>query len=118
MAYFKVNDIDFSNYVSSLKITKSNNYNAQTNAAGNTVIDYINTKRTIEVGFIALDGAVMPQIQQEIDKFSVTLSFIDNATGGLIEGVKCVIPNSEIEFYNIQINKVMYKAFTLTFTEL
>ena len=118
MAYFKINNIDFSAYVSSLKVIKNNNFNAQTNAAGNTVIDYINTKRTIEVGIIALDGSVMPQIQQELNKFSVTLSFIDNATGGLIEGVSCIIPNNEIEFYNIQINKVMYKGFTLTFTEL
>lgn len=118
MTYFKMNGIDFSKYVSSLKIIKSNNYNAQTNAAGNTVVDYINSKRTIEVGIIALDSSVMPQIQQEINKFSVTLSFIDNATGGLIEGVSCIIPNNEIEFYTIRAEKTMYKAFTLTFTEL
>lgn len=118
MAYFKLNGIDFSNYVSSLKITRSSNYNAQTNAAGDTVVDYINSKRTIEVGVIALESTVMPQIQQEINKFSVTLSFIDNATGGLVEGIKCIIPNNEIEFYTIRAEKTMYKAFTLTFTEL
>lgn len=118
MAYFKINDIDFSSYVSGLKVIKNNNFNAQTNAAGNTVIDYINSKRTIEVTFITLDSTVMPKIQQEINKFSVTLSFIEPTTGGLIEGVKCVIPNNEIEFYTIQTKKTMFKGFTLTFTEL
>jgi hypothetical protein len=56
MAYFKIGEIDFSPYVNSLKINKSANYNAQTNAAGNTVVDYINSKRTIEVGIIPVDN--------------------------------------------------------------
>jgi hypothetical protein len=118
MAYFKINGVDFSAYTSSLKVARDSNYNAQTNAAGNTVVDYINTKRTIEVGIIALDSSVMPQIQAEIDKFSVALSFVDPRTGGLVEGVNCIIPSTEIEFYTIQIDKTMYKAFDLTFTEL
>ena len=54
MAYFKINDIDFSDYVNELKINKSANYNVQTNAAGDSVVDYINKKRTIEVGIIPL----------------------------------------------------------------
>ena len=39
MAYFKINDIDFSDYVSELKVNKSANYNVQTNAAGDSVVD-------------------------------------------------------------------------------
>jgi hypothetical protein len=118
MAYFKINGVDFSGYVSSLKVKKKNNFNSQTNAAGNTVVDYINSKRTIDVGFIALDSSVMPQIQQELNKFSVTLSFIEPTTGGLIEGISCIIPDTDIEFYTIQANKTMYKGFNLTFEEL
>lgn len=55
MAYFKIGDVDFSLYVNSLKVSKTANYSAQTNAAGDTVVDYINSKRTIEVGIIPLN---------------------------------------------------------------
>ena len=44
MTYFKINNVDYSMYVNSLEITINTNYNAQTNAAGNTVVDYINQK--------------------------------------------------------------------------
>ena len=59
MAYFKIDDVDFSTYVNELKINKSSVYNSQTNAAGDTVVDYINAKREIEVGIIPLTSAAM-----------------------------------------------------------
>mgnify|MGYP003291495799 CR=1 FL=1 len=43
MAYLKIDNTDFSMYVSGLKVGKKSNYNAQTNAAGDTVIDFINS---------------------------------------------------------------------------
>lgn len=118
MEYLKINGIDFSMYVNELKVTKSSNYNAQTNAAGNTVVDYINKKHTIEVGFIPLDGAEMLALQQVIDAFNVSLSFRDPFTNTITENINCIIPESNVEYYTIQVNKVMYKSFTLTFTEL
>ena len=96
MAYFKIGDKDFSAYVNQLTVNKEANYNAQTNAAGNTVVDLINQKRT----------------------FNVSISFINPLTGGLEDGVNCIIPSSGVDFYTIQINKVMYKTFTLEFIEL
>lgn len=118
MAYFKINDIDYSAYVNELKVTKNVNYNAQTNAAGNTVVDYINKKRIIEVGIIPLDDTKMSNIIAEIDKFNVTVSYRDPQTNALVEGVNAIIPSSGVEYYTIQNGKVMYKALTLTFTEL
>lgn len=118
MEYFKINDIDFSQYVSSLKVNKTATYNAQVNAAGNTVVDYINTKRTIEVGIIPVDAQAMVRLQQAIDGFQVYISFQNPTTNTLEENVNCVIPSSGVEFYTIQVGKVMYKAFNLTFTEL
>ena len=118
MTYFKINDKDFSMYVNSLKVNKAINYNAQTNAAGDTVIDYINSKRSIEVGIIALDSSVMPQILEETDKFNVAISFRNPKTNALEENINCIIPATEIEYYTIQNNKVMYNGLTLTFTEL
>ena len=47
MAYFKINGVDYSMYVNALKVSRECNYNAQTNANGDTVVDYINTKRNI-----------------------------------------------------------------------
>ena len=75
MAYFKINNVDFSKYVNRLKVTKQANYSLQTNAAGNSVADYINSKRTIEVGIIPLDNAAMVELQSAINAFNVSISF-------------------------------------------
>ena len=118
MAYFKIGDNDYSHIVNTLKVTKMHNYTTQTNAAGNTVVDLINNKRIIEVGFIPLSDAAMLDLQLDIAAFSVSITFRNPATNALEENVKCIIPSEEIEYYTIQSNKVMYNAFTLTFEEL
>lgn len=116
MAYFKIGKTDFSNIVNELKVDSTSNYNSQTNAAGNTVVDYINTKRIIEVGIIPLDDTVMAELQTAINDFNVMISFRNPRTNQL-ETIFCIIPESGIEYYTIQANKVMYKAFKLKFIE-
>lgn len=118
MTYFKINDTDYSMFVNELNISKEANYTAQTNAAGNTVVDYINHKREIEVGIIPLNGEDMARLQQDIDKFNVRVSFRNPLTNALEENVNCIIPDSEVEYYTIQVNKVLYNGCNLTFTEL
>jgi hypothetical protein len=118
MAYFKIDNVDFSMYVNQLKVNKKSVYNAQTNAAGNTVVDYINAKREIEVGIIPLNDTAMQQLQTAIDAFNVSISFRNPKTNALEEGVNCIIPENGIEYYTIQADKVMYNAFTLKFIEL
>lgn len=118
MNYFKINDVDFSVYVNALKVNKTVNYNSQTNAAGNTVVDYINAKRIIEVGIIPLDSAAMAQLLNAIEGFNVSISFRNPRTEALEENVACIIPDSNIDYYTIQSNKVLYNAFTLQFIEL
>lgn len=118
MAYFKINDTDFSMYVNELKVNNNVNYNAQTNAAGDTVVDYVNKKRTIEVGIIPLTSESMSNLQAAIDAFNVSISFLNPVTKELEEGVNCIIPASSVEYQTIQANKVMYKAFALQFIEL
>lgn len=118
MAYFKIGATDYSMYVSELNVTKTSNYNAQTNAAGDTIVDYINSKRTIEVRIIPLDDETMSALQTDIDAFNVSISFRNPKTNTLEENVNCIIPENEIEYYTIQANKVMYNAFTLNFIEL
>jgi hypothetical protein len=118
MAYFKINNVDYSMYVNQLKVNKSSVYNAQTNAAGNTVVDYINSKREIEVGIIPLNDTAMQQLQTAIDAFNVSISFRNPKTNALEENINCIIPENGIEYYTIQADKVMYNAFTLKFIEL
>lgn len=118
MAYFKIGDVDYSSCVNELKVNRNNNYTAQTNAAGDTVVDYINSKRTIEVGIIPLMDNMMAQLLADLDAFNVSISFRNPQTNILEENVNCIIPSTDVEYYTIQANKVMYKAFTLKFTEL
>lgn len=118
MAYFKIGDTDFSMFVSGLKVSKNAKYNAQTNAAGDTVVDYINSKRSFEVGFIPMDELEMAELQEAIDAFNVSISFRNPHTNTLEEGVNCIIAGSDVEYYTIQVDRVSYKGCTLTFTEL
>lgn len=118
MAYFKINNVDYSMYVNSLEITTDTNYNAQTNAAGNTVVDYINQKRQIKVGIIPLDNVVMASLKKAIDEFNVSISFLNPNTKSLEENIDVIIPSNAVKYYTIQVNKVSFDGFTLTFTEL
>lgn len=118
MAYFKINNVDYSMYVNSLEIITDTNYNAQTNAAGNTVVDYINQKRQIKVGIIPLDNVVMASLKNAIDEFNVSISFLNPNTKALEENIDVIIPSNAVKYYTIQVNKVSFDGFTLTFTEL
>lgn len=118
MSYFKINGIDFSKYVNELIVNKEANYNAQTNAAGDTVVDLINHKRTIEVGIIPLNDVAMKELLEAIDAFNVSISFRNPITNTIEENVNCIIPSSGVEYMTIQVNKVLYKNFTLEFIEL
>ena len=118
MSYFKIGDNDYSMYVNELKVTTDVNYNAQVNAVGDTVVDYINKKRTIEVGIIPLDDTVMANLQTDIDAFNVSISFLNPRTKALEEGVNCIIPSEEVEYYTIQSGNTSFKEFNLNFQEL
>ena len=118
MSYFKINGIDFSKYVNELKVDTEANYNAQVNAAGDTVVDLINKKRIIEVGIIPLNDVAMKELLEAIDAFNVSISFRNPLTNTLEENVNCIIPSSGVEYITIQVDKVLYKNFTLQFTEL
>lgn len=118
MTYFKIGDQDFSNRVSKLKVQKTSVYNAQTNANGDSVVDYINSKRTISVEIITLDAAEMVKVQSAIAAFSVSLSFLNPETNTLETGVNCIIPSNEVDYYTIRDDKTLTRAINLTFTEL
>ena len=116
--YFKINNVDFSKYVNELNVETDANYNAQTNAAGDTVVDLINKKRTIEVGIIPLNNVAMKELLQAVEAFNVSISFRNPLTNALEENVNCIIPSTGVEYTTIQVNKVLFKNFTLQFIEL
>jgi hypothetical protein len=118
MAYFKINNTDYSAFCASLNVQTAVKYNAQTNAAGGTVVDYVGAKRTIAVGIISLNDADMLRLLRDIEAFSVSLSFRDPRTNMLAENVPCIIPNHNADYQTIQVGNVRYKAMSLTFTEL
>lgn len=118
MAYFKIGNRDYSMFISELKVSTDTNYNSQTNAAGDTVVDYINKKRTIEVGIIPLNETIMKQLQEDIEAFNVSISFLNPNTNLLEENINCIIPSNEVEYYTIQADKVLFEALSLEFEEL
>lgn len=117
MAYFKINDTDYSMYVSSLKIKNSSNYNAQTNANYDTVVDYINDKKTIEIEIIPLNDTVMKSLLADIGGFNMNITYL-NPQNGELKTINCILPSTDVEYYTIQSNNVYFKKLKLKFSEL
>ena len=118
MIYFKINDTDYSNYVSGLSVTKNANYNGLTNAAGDTVVDFLNQKRTIDVIIIPLDVSKLNSLLAAIDSFNMTINFYDPKTNKISENVNVIISDYSVEYYTIQDTKQMIQSFNLSFQEL
>lgn len=117
MAYFKINGHDYSMYVNQLKVGKQAIYKSAQNAAGDTVVKYVNTKRNFTVGIIPLDADVMKTLQADISGFTATVEYLDPETNSL-STVACYIPNDEVEYYTIRADKTQFKAFILIIQEL
>lgn len=120
MSYLKINGYDFSHCVNKLEITRNSNYIIQTNAAGNSVVDYINAKRAITVGIIPLTHEDMCNLQStlyEISSIEVYLEFLNPETNEM-DSANCILPSNAVSYYTIQTGKVLFNTFTLTFTEL
>lgn len=118
MAYFKINDVDYSHLVNKLIVKKKSVYNSLTNAAGNTVVDLINSKREIEVGIIPLNASALSGLLSAINGFNVNISFLNPVTNTIENRVSAIIPETNIDYYTIQAGNVSVKAFTLRFVEL
>lgn len=116
--FFKINGNDYSMYVNKLMVGKEHFYKSMTTASGNTLVKYINSKRTLEVGIIPLNDVTMMRLLADIDQFQVSISFRDPETNTLYENLKCIIPNHIVEYYTIQDDNVKYKAFSIQIKEL
>lgn len=117
MAYIKINGVDFSHICSGLKVAETYNYSAQTNAAGNTVVDVINKKRVLDVAIIPLDDTAMRQLLTTINSISAIVEYREPRTGELGSMI-AICPTRDVEYYMINANRLLYKEIELTFTEL
>jgi hypothetical protein len=117
MNYLKIDGVDYSHLVKTLTVSKAANYNSQVNAAGDTVIDYINSKKTVNVGFIPMSDSNMVSVLNALDRFNITLSYRDPRTNA-IDSLNTIAPNTEIDYYTINVNGVLYNEFSVEFIEL
>lgn len=117
MAYFKLNGVDFSQYVNKLTVQTNHIYNARTNASGNTSVKLINSKKVITVGIIPLDAAANSRLVSILNTFKMTVEFRDPETNNL-ESASCILPKNAIDYYTVQADRVQVKAYVLTFEEL
>ena len=116
MTYCKLGNVDISNFVSGLKITTKHNYSAQTNANGDSVVDYINQKKKIEIQIIPLEEDDYQTVLEAV-LFNQSVSYRNPATGEL-STCNCIISSNDCEYYTIQTDRVMYKKMKIVYNEL
>lgn len=117
MAYFKLNGNDYSDYVSKLSITTTEKYKQRENASGVTKVKRIRQVRNIQVGIIPLDASTLKNLIKDINKFEVTVDFLNPETNTLTTA-QCMIPAHTVDYYSINVNGTRVSAFSFTCEEL
>lgn len=117
--YFKINNQDFSDLVSGLKVGYETlvSDNSGRNAAGDTVIDVINRKIKIYVTLRHTTDDEMDAFLASIRDYVVNVSFLDPETKSLTT-VSAYTGTPEPEYYTIQPTRVIYKPMNLNFIQL
>jgi hypothetical protein len=115
---FKINDKDFSNLVSGLKIGYEVlvGENSGRNANGDTVIDIVNRKRKIYVTLRHTTNAEMAAFLAAVEGYIVTVTYLDAKTNTL-KTARTYIGTPEPEYYTIT-DRTLYKPLSLNFIEL
>ena len=117
--YFRINNVDYSDMVSGLKVGYETlvSDNSGRNANGDTVIDIVNTKRKVYVTFRHTTDAEMRRLLSAIEDYVVAVDFRNPATGALMT-INAYTGTPEPEYYTIQNGFVVYKPMNLNFIEL
>lgn len=125
--YFKINNVDFSDMVSGLKIGYEVlvSDSSGRNANGDMTINYLTTKRKVYVTFRhttdvemkKIFNAIAPYIEGQ-DQPYFTIDYRDPKTGALIHISQVYCGTPEPEYYTIQNGFVVYKPLNLNFIEL
>lgn len=116
--YFKINNTDFSDLVSGLKVGFETlvSDNSGRNANGDTVIDVINQKKKVYITFRHTTDAEMKRIISAIADYVVNVSFL-NPLNGSLTTITAYTGTPEPEYYTIS-NKTIFKPMSLNFIEL
>lgn len=117
MAYFKINNNDYSMYVNKLLVDTKHKYTARENASGNMMVKYITKKRNVQVGIIPLDDTALSNLLTDINTFQVQVTFLNPETKAL-ETIDCIIPINSVEYYTIRAGNTSAKAFNIVCEEL
>ena len=117
--YFRINNIDFSNLVSGLKVGYETlvSDNSGRNANGDTVIDIVNMKHKVYVTFRHMTGQEMQNLLKAIANFVIDIDFRNPETGALMT-ISVYTGTPEPEYFTIQENMVVFKPMNLNFIEL
>ncbi len=117
--FFKINNVDFSYLVNSLKVGFETlvSDNSGRNASGDTVIDIVNNKVKLYVGFRHTTNNEMKQLLKAISAYVVNVSFLNPATN-TISTITAYTSTPEPEYYTIQSNRTIFKPITINFIEL
>lgn len=119
MSYLKINSTDVSHLVKSMKIDYETlvSDNSGRNANGDTVIDIINRKVKLNIGFRAMDQTEMALLLNAIGGYVVNVTYRDAKTNA-DKTVTCYTGTPSPDYYFILANKVLYKEMSLNFIEL
>ena len=117
--YFKINNVDYSYLVSSLKVGYETlvSDSSGRNAAGDTVIDIVNQKKKLYITFRHTTDTEMMQLLSAISDYVVNVSFL-NPTTKQLETISAYTGTPEPEYYTIQPTLTIYKPMALNFIEL
>ena len=119
MAYLKINDVDFSNLVSGLKVGYETlvSDNSGRNAAGDTVIDVVNRKIKVYCTLRHTTDEEMSSFLSAIKDYVVNVTFLNPETRALTT-INAYTGTPEPEYYTIQPTMTIYKPMSLNFIEL
>ena len=116
MAYLKINNTDFSQYVNNLSVTTKHKYTSRENASGNLLVKYLTAKKDIQVGVIPLDASSLKALLAVLNSFEVTVEYLEPETDSL-KTIQCIIPAHTVDYYWIKAGNRKAKAFTFTCEE-
>ena len=119
MAYFKINDRDFSDLISGLKVGYETLVSDKSgrNAAGNTTIDVINRKIKVYTSLRHTTQEEMNNFLNAIRGYVVNVTFLNPETKALTT-ITAYTGTPEPEYYTIQPTHTIYKPMQLNFIEL
>lgn len=117
--YFKINNQDFSSFVSGLKVGFETLVSDESgrNANGDTVLDIVNRKRKVYITFRPMTDTEMDNLLAAMENYVVTVSFLDPKSRALTN-FTAYTGTPEPEYYTIQTGHVLYKPMSLNFIEL